>query len=344
MKRFLGCLVLLGGLCALSATGWAWWTWTRFLEPFPGTAVESQGPVEIEVPPGASALRIYSILEAEGVIADARLARVFHRFVLDDAPLKAGEYRFERPLTPEAAFAKLVDGDVILEQVTIIEGLTMMETAELLANNGFGDHDELLRLMSDPAPIRDLDAQATNLEGYLFPDTYSFPRRRTEREVVDAVIANFRRQAADLLGGRDVRRMVTLASIVEKEATLDEERPLIAGVYANRLRRGEGLYADPTIIYGLKLEGTWDGNLRRADLRRDGPYNTYVRSGLPPSPICSPGRASLEAAAAPADVPYLFFVSRNDGSHVFAETLQEHNRNVNQWQRRYWQERRRQQR
>ena len=158
------------------------------------------------------------------------------------------------------------------------------------------------------------------------------------------MIANFRRQAGDLLGGRDVRRVVTLASIVEKEATLDEERPLIAGVYANRLRRGEGLYADPTIIYGLKLEGTWDGNLRRADLRRDGPYNTYVRSGLPPSPICSPGRASLEAAAAPADVPYLFFVSRNDGSHVFAETLQEHNRNVNQWQRRYWRERRRQQR
>lgn len=344
MKRLFGCLVLVGGLLAVAAAGWGWWTWTRFLEPYPQQAAVESEPVEIEVPPGTPALRIYSMLEQAGVIADARLARVFHRFVLDEAPLQAGEYRFRSPLTPRQVFAKLIDGDVILEQVTVIEGLTLKETAELLAGRGFGDLGELIRHMSDPAPVRDLDPEATNLEGYLFPDTYSFPRRRTERQVVDAMVANFRRQAGTLLGGRDVRRLVTLASIVEKEATLDEERPMIAGVYSNRLRQGMGLYADPTIIYGLKLEGTWDGNLRRDDLRRDGPYNTYVRPGLPPSPICSPGLASLQAAAAPADVPYLYFVSRNDGSHVFAESLREHNRNVEEWQRRYWRERRRQQR
>ena len=133
--------------------------------------------------------------------------------------------------------------------------------------------------------------------------------------------------------------VVTLASIFEREATLDEERPLIAGVYAHRLRRGMALFADPTVIYALQLEGRWDGNLRRGDLELDSPYNTYRYPGLPPGPICSPGVSSLLAAAAPVDTDYLYFVSRNDGSHVFAATLDEHNRNVEQWQRRYWRER-----
>jgi UPF0755 protein len=138
-----------------------------------------------------------------------------------------------------------------------------------------------------------------------------------------------------------VRELVTLASIVEKEARLAAERPLIAAVYANRLERGMGLYADPTVIYALKKAGRWDGNIRRADLALDSPYNTYRHAGLPPGPIASPGAGSLRAAAAPADVPHLYFVGRNDGSHVFATTLQEHNRNVHQWQRLYWRERRR---
>jgi UPF0755 protein len=133
--------------------------------------------------------------------------------------------------------------------------------------------------------------------------------------------------------------VVTLASIVEKEARLAEERATIGGVYANRLARGIALYADPTVIYALKSQGTWDGNLRRPDLQLDSPYNTYRYPGLPPGPICSPGLASLRAAAAPAEVPYLYFVGRNDGSHVFAETLSEHNRNVDEWQRRYWRRR-----
>jgi UPF0755 protein len=204
--------------------------------------------------------------------------------------------------------------------------------------------------MRDPAPVADLDPAAPDLEGYLFPDTYAFARGVPEREVVAALVANFRRRwtasVAPLLAGARVagapsapREVVTLAAIVEKEARLAEERPLIAGVYANRLARGIALYADPTVIYALKLRGTWDGNLRRPDLQLDSPYNTYRYPGLPPGPICSPGLASLAAAAAPADVPYLYFVGRNDGSHVFAETLAEHNRNVEEWQRRYWRER-----
>ena len=167
------------------------------------------------------------------------------------------------------------------------------------------------------------------------------------------MVETFRSRTADLLAvlaGDDstgeadepddgLRELVTLASIVEKECRLDEERPLVAGVYAHRLRIGMGLYADPTVIYALKKLGRWDGNLRRPDLKLDSPYNTYVGPGLPPGPICSPGLASLEAAAAPADIPYLYFVSRNDGSHVFARTLAEHNRNVSKWQKQYWRER-----
>jgi UPF0755 protein len=156
----------------------------------------------------------------------------------------------------------------------------------------------------------------------------------TEDETEDAD------QPAGSPAGPTLRELVTLASIVEKEARIPEERPVISGVYRNRLDRGIGLYADPTVIYALQLEGTWDGNIRRADLQVDNPYNTYRFPGLPPGPIASPGLASLKAAARPEEVPYLYFVSRNDGSHVFSETLREHNRNVDKWQRQYWRERR----
>jgi UPF0755 protein len=169
----------------------------------------------------------------------------------------------------------------------------------------------------------------------------------SEKAVADALVANFRtrfeRDVRPLLAADDARtprEIVVLASLVEKEARLDAERPLVAAVYANRLRRGMGLYADPTIIYGLKLAGRWDGDLRRRDLEWDSPWNSYRRAGLPPGPIASPGAASLAAAARPANAPYLYFVSRNDGSHVFSTTLAEHNRNVEIWQRRYFRERR----
>ena len=162
------------------------------------------------------------------------------------------------------------------------------------------------------------------------------------RALVEEFRRRFEREVRPLLApgdGRGVRELVILASLVEKEARLDAERPLVAAVYANRLRRGMGLYADPTLIYGLKLAGRWDGDLRRRDLEADSPWNTYRVPGLPPGPICSPGAASLRAAARPADSPFLYFVSRNDGSHVFATTLTEHNRNVEIWQKRFFRER-----
>jgi UPF0755 protein len=203
--------------------------------------------------------------------------------------------------------------------------------------------------MRSPALIADLDPEAQDLEGYLFPETYSFAERTSEREIVETLVRTFRRRyeksvRSHVRPGVTLRQVVTLASIVEKEAQVATERPVIAAVYRNRLDQGIGLGADPTVIYALKRAGRWNGNIRRTDLQIDSPYNTYRYAGLPPGPICSPGVASLEAAAQPAAVPYLYFVSRNDGTHVFAQSLAEHNRNVNQWQRRFWRERRAQER
>ena len=342
--RVLALLVLV----ALAAGGaLAWWGWSTLHRPYRGFAGEE---TIVVIEPGTGAGAILERLEDEGVIADARLARAWLVYRLGDPPLGAGEYRFAEPATTPEVLDRLIRHDVFTHPVTLVEGLTLEETAGALAAAGFGERGALLAAMRDPAPVADLDPGAADLEGYLFPDTYAFARNVPEEEIVAAMVGNFRRRweasVAPLIDGVRVegapaapREVVTLASIVEKEARLPEERPLIAGVYANRLARGIALYADPTVIYAKKLQGTWDGNLRRPDLQLDSPYNTYRYPGLPPGPICSPGLAALRAAAAPAEVPYLYFVGRNDGSHVFAETLSEHNRNVDEWQRRYWQRR-----
>jgi UPF0755 protein len=241
----------------------------------------------------------------------------------------------------------LRQGEVATDPLTVIEGLTIAETAAAIAAAGFGDGGRLLEEFRRPERIRALDPAAPDLEGYLFPDTYRLPRNVSEAAIADRLTAAFRerfeRDVRPLLAAGDtrpVRELVILASLVEKEAKLEAERPLIAAVYANRLRRGMGLYADPTLIHALKLEGRWDGDLRRRDLEMDSPWNTYRVAGLPPRPIGSPGLASLRAAARPAEVPYLYFVSRNDGTHVFSESLEEHNRNVERWQRQYFRDRR----
>ena len=337
IKRVLWVLLLLSILAA-GCIAFGWMRYQDFLQPFPKT--ETRRTVEFTVEKGASAPAILEGLEKMGVLKNASHARLYLIYGLRDPPLQAGDYSFQLPATPTDVLQRIINGDVVQETVTLVEGLTFMETAEHLANVGFGDLAAFLEEMRNPERVEDLDPAASNLEGYLFPDTYSFPRTATESQIVSALVNNFRRQTSRFLGGTDVRNVVTLASIVEKEAAVSAERPLIAGVYAHRLRRGIGLYADPTLIYGKKLDGSWAGNLTRKDLRTDSAYNTYLRPGLPPSPICSPGKASLEAAAAPPDVPYLYFVSRNDGTHVFSKTLSEHNRNVNEWQRRYWRDRR----
>ena len=362
MKK-IGCaLAVLALLALLAAGGAAWWGWQEIHTPYQGYLGDAR---QLEVEIGSAGTAILDELEREGVIASALLARLY-LYQQGDPPLQAGEYQFEGALTVPEVLGKLIRGEVVTHEVTLVEGLTLGETARALAEGGFGTEERFLELMRDPAPIADLDPDAPDLEGYLFPDTYRFTRRTPEEEIVAALVGNFREryestleplieqtygtgdaaagEAPDLEPGDDdepptLREIVTLASIVEKEARIPDERPMIAGVYQNRLDRGIGLYADPTVIYAFKKLGTWDGNLTRADLQVDSPYNTYRYPGLPPGPIASPGLASLEAAAAPADIPYFYFVSRNDGTHVFAETLAEHNRNVERWQRQYWRER-----
>lgn len=315
-----------------------------------------EGPeTVISIEPGTSVRDGLALLEAEGVIRDSTLARLYWRFSLKDPVLMAGEYAFREPSSTPEVLNKIVRGDVLTHRVTLLEGLTLEEVARHLADEGFGSYDAFLAEMASPRRIEDFDGEAPDLEGYLFPDTYWFARGTSESRIVDTLVAAFRkhfqeaREANPPTGlpesdgsprlSLSPRQIVILASIVEKEALRDDERPIIAGVYSNRLEIGMGLYADPTIIYALKRNGTWDGNLRRRDLEMDSPYNTYRSQGLPPGPICSPGLASLSAAMAPADVPYLYFVSRNDGTHVFARTLAEHNRNVHKWQKLYWQKR-----
>lgn len=338
-------VLLLLGVGALVGGAVGWHLWERFHQPYAGWQGEE---TLVDVEPGTSAVKILGQLEDAGVLRDARLARLYLVYRLDDPHLKAGQYRFREPLAAPQVLERLIRGNVVTHAVTLIEGLDLRETAQSLAAQGFGDLDLFLEEMGNPSRIRDLDPEAPDLEGYLYPETYHFARGTPETEIVDTLVETFRRgweEEVEPIVANDprlqelgVRGLVTLASIVEKETQADEERALVASVYANRLRIGMPLQADPTVIMALKKLGRWDGNIRRKDLEIDHPYNTYVHGGLPPGPICSPTLASLLAATQPADSEYLYFVSKNDGTHVFSRTLREHNRAVHRWQKQYWRE------
>ncbi len=316
----------------------------RLEAPFAGYDASEQF---VEVSRGLSVRAIGERLVAAGIVEDALTFRLAMWLGGDGRTLQAGEYRFDSPMTAADVIDKLVRGEVHLLAITFPEGLDIEEMAAIFGRSGFGTAEEFRRLAADAVLIVDLDAEATDLEGYLFPDTYHVPRTATAADIVAAMVRGFKQalnpglRAAAEASGYTVREVVALASLVEKETARAEERTVVAAVYTNRLALRMGLQCDPTVIYALKQAGQYDGNLTRADLAFDSPYNTYRYAGLPPGPIASPGKASLEAALAPADVDYLYFVSRNDGSHAFARTLREHNRNVQEYQVRYFRERRR---
>ena len=210
--------------------------------------------------------------------------------------------------------------------------------SKLYEEHGFGRARDFVQAARNVERISDLDPDATDLEGYLFPETYALPRDAPASTLIDAMIDRFRAVYGDEMRAGPVvqelttRQLVTLASLVEKETGKPDERPIVAAVYRNRLKIGMPMQADPTIVYVLERAHKYDGNIRRGDLAIDSPYNTYKYPGLPPGPIASPGKASLDAALMPRDVPYLYFVSRNDGSHVFANTFAEHTANVRKFQ------------
>jgi UPF0755 protein len=305
------------------------------VRPYKGYAESEQF---VEIPPGAGPASIGRRLVEAGVIRDTLGFRFELGRTGTGRRLQAGEYRFDRAMTVKEVVAKIAHGDVYLLPITFREGLLIREMAQLFESKGFGPAAEFIAAASDAGPIHGLDPAARDLEGYLFPDTYAMPRHATAAQLVARMVAGFEKVLTPKLRadaearGLSVRELVTLASIVEKETGKSEERPLVAAVYANRLRIGMGLQCDPTVIYALERAGQYNGNLTRENLQFDSPYNTYRYAGLPPGPIASPGQASLEAAAHPADVPYVYFVSRGDGSHAFATTLDEHNRNVFEFQ------------
>ena len=293
---------------------------------------------------GLRTAAILQQLQKEGVLRDEWIPLVYMKAFRSRDSLKAGVYEFRGAASAVDVVDKLVRGDVILKTITIREGLDRFAVAKLFAAEGLGTEEEWRKATDDAELVRDIAPEADSLEGYLFPDTYKFDPGTPARTIVRAMVANFRSHwggdLAFITTGLDVHQTVTLASIVETEARLPNERPIVASVYLNRIRRRMLLGADPTVIYALKLAGKWDGNIRKPDLQMESPYNTYRTPGLPPGPIANPGLASLRAAAAPATTPYLYFVAKNDGSHVFSTNNAEHNANVEKYQRQYFRDKR----
>lgn len=347
MRRVLIAVFVLVATVAVAALGAGWWAYGYYREPFKGF---TGGERFLDVPQGLGVAAIAQRLADAGIVRHPLLFRVAVWEAGADRMLQAGEYRFDEPLTPADVVGRLIKGDVYLRPITFPEGLTLAEMASTFEARGFGTREEFAAAAGEGALARAWDAEATDLEGYLFPETYALSRQSSAKDLVALMVARFREQLTEDVRARardrglTIRQLVTLASLVEKETARGEERPLIAAVYATRLRIGMPLQCDPTVIYALARAGRFDGNLTRANLAFDSPYNTYRYPGLPPGPIASPGRAALLAAAEPADADFIYFVSRNDGSHAFARTLDEHNRNVFEYQVKYFREQRARQR
>jgi UPF0755 protein len=293
----------------------------------------------VEIPPGAGLKQTLAILEDHGVVRAFPLASAYLRLTGRARGIKAGEYNFTRPVTPAEAVDKIIRGDVYYHKVRVHEGARSDEIFETFERAGFGSREEFLEAFQDTGPLAGLDDEAVDLEGYLFPDTYSLPKETTAEAIISMMVARFKEifgpEQIESAAALDmtVREVVTLGSLVERETSLAEENPKVASVFHNRLRRGMRLQCDPTIIYALAMRNQYDGNIRRRDLRIDSLYNTYRYGGLPPGPIGNPGSSALRAVLEPADTNYLYFVSKNTGRHYFSKTLEEHNRAVWEYQK-----------
>ena len=284
----------------------------------------------VELAPGSSTLRIGQQLESAGVVRSRYafdLLRWWKR-----GTLRAGEYRFDHPAALAEVYARIARGDVFTRTVVIPEGASSFEIAARLEQAGLGERQDFLdAAVSQAGLVADIDPGARSLEGYLFPDTYQFSRKTTPAQICETMVRRFRTVAGQLGLKRNVRTVVTMASLVEKESAVDAERPLVASVFENRLAKNMPLMTDPSVVYGLELEGRWRGAIYQSDLAHNTPYNTYLHTGLPPGPVANPGLRSLRAAMEPAKTDYLYFVAAGanpQGRTLFARTLDEHNHNV----------------
>ena len=321
MRTFI--IFLLAAACA--SAGWVGWYVT--------TPVAPGGERFVLLRPGFSTRRIAHELKAAGVIRNEDAFLIWH-FLNRGKSLKAGEYRFAAPASIADIHKRIVRGDIYTHTVVIPEGYTIFDVAQTMEQAGLFSKEEFLKAaQSETSLIKDLAPDAQSLEGYLFPDTYEFTRLQTPQDVAAVMVRHFRQVATAIGLTTDIPRIVTMASIVEKETAAPEERAKVASVYYNRLARRMALGADPSVIYAELLAGTYQGELGHSDLQINSPYNTYRNSGMPPGPIANPGRSALEAALRPAQTDYLYFVSDANGHHRFARTLEEHNQNINAYRR-----------
>jgi UPF0755 protein len=329
MKIWIKRLLLLTILAALlGAGGLAWYA----RQPL---SIQSL-PTTVNVTPGMNLKSLSTMLQREGVVGNAQAFWLLGRVLNRGGALRAGVYTLDKPLTPLALYATFERGDVSQAIVQFIEGRNWREVRAILAAQPLLKHDSAD--MSDAELLQAIGAKESHLEGLLFPDTYFYAPHTSDLDVLRRA---YRLQHDKLLAAWETRtpglpyrtpyEALIMASIVEKETGAAFERPRIAGVFLNRLKRGMRLQTDPTVIYGLGER--FDGNLRKTDLQTDTPYNTYTRSGLPPTPIAMPSEAAIEAALNPARTDALYFVARGDGTHVFSSTLEAHNRAVNRYQR-----------
>jgi len=338
-------------IAVIAAAGWLAWA---LLIP-----VAPPGQTFVLLRPGYSARRIAAELKRAGVVRSEKAFILWH-YYHHDRTLKAGEYLFDQPANIITIQNRLRRGDVYFHTVVVPEGYTMFDIARAIEAAGLGPADDFLKVaQSDTALIADIAPGAHSLEGYLFPDTYQFTRMMTMHDMAAAMVKQFRQVARQvgLISGpalmasaerqpasnsdagvpgpdpSDLQRSVIMASIIEKETAVAEERPVVASVYYNRLARGVALDADPSIIYAELLAGTYQGALHHADMSFSSRYNTYRNPGLPPGPISNPGRSALEAAIHPAQTDYLYFVADAQGHHRFARTMEEHNKNVDAYRK-----------
>ena len=324
-------LIWLVIIAVLGAAGWLAWALM--------TPVQPNGQTFVMLRPGYSTRHIAAELKNAGIIRNEEAFILWH-YYHHDRSLKAGEYLFDKPANIIDIQKRLRRGDVYFHTVVVPEGYTMFDIARAIEAAGLGPSDDFLKVaQSDTSLIADLDPSAQSLEGYLFPETYEFTRMMTMQEMAAAMVKQFR-QVAGQIGlvpqpynpspavTADLHATVTMASIVEKETAVPEERPMVASVYYNRLNKHIALDADPSIIYAELLAGTYQGALHHADMSFTSAYNTYRHAGLPPGPIANPGRSALEAAVHPAQSDYYYFVADAQGHHRFARTIEEHNKNV----------------
>jgi UPF0755 protein len=315
MKRFLLLLVL-----ASLLAGAGYWLFA------PYGAFRS--PVFVDIERGMSSRLIAGELARRGVVRSP-WSFLAVRVLYPAATLQAGEYRFDTPATPFDVFNQIRHGDIFFENLMVPEGSNVFDIARLLENLDSVNSRAFLNYVPHAESIHDVDPLAQGLEGYLFPSTYRLTHTTTASRLCRMMTDDFRKTWAALGGpanGTETHRIVTIASLIEKETAIPEERPLIASVFYNRLRLGMPLQSDPTTVYAALLENRYRGVIHKSDLASDNPYNTYTHPGLPPGPICNPGKASLEAALHPAHTDYLYFVAKPDGSghHTFSTTLTEH--------------------